>query len=316
MEFFPLSVLLLVFFLISACSSSAHTGPQYRKPQPGEPVVEAVLYGPSEARAWIRYGPERFHALPGKRLDSEWRVEEIRRENVLFRRTSTHSFIEMPVAMPDRPRYHRGWSLMCAPVGLWETLELLTAGFGHHVVMHHQAGSTIAPCVHGTSLEKLLLKIMPRHHRFAFAGSVLLVLPVEPGGESWTAVLARLQQQRPEQLAAGFPGLQKPGTLLSRGDDIQLVLRQISLGGETPILFPNDLHFPVHASFRNVPFCQILTKIACLNQCSIIIRADRLEVAPITRAGPASPFPDDPSWQPLPPPPLPLELQTTAGDSE
>ena len=333
------SMFLLIFAFLSAAASIAHTGPQFRRPQAGDPVVETILYGPSEARTWIRHNGERFHALAKTRLDNEWRVEEIRRESVLLKRNSMNTFVEMPVSLSKRPRFHKGWSLLGSPSGLWEALELLTAGFGHHVVMHHRAGATIAPCVHGTTLEQMLLKIMPRHHRFAFAGSVLLVLPVESDGESWTAILARLQQQRPEQLAAGFPGLQKPGTLLSRGNDIQFVLRQISLGGETPILFPNDLHFPVHASFRNVSFCQILTKIAYLNQCSIIIRPDRIEIAPITRALPgtnpgtagpavfqpdlepsvpdsASPFPDDPSWKPLPPPPLPLELQTTAGDSE
>lgn len=330
--------LLLAFFLVPSGPSNGHTGPQYRKPEPREPVVEALLYGPAKARAWIRYNGERFHALAGTRLDSEWSVEEIRRESVLFRRTSTRSFIEMPIAMPKkRPPYHHGWSLIALPTGLWEVLELLTAGFGHHVVMHHRAGGTITPCIHGTVLEQMLLKIMPRHHRFAFAGSVLLVLPAEAGGESWAAILARLREQRPEQLTIGFGGLKKPGTLLSRGDDIQLVLRQIALGGETPIQFPKGLHFPVYASFRNVPFCQILTKILYLNQCSIIVRMDQLEIAPITRGlpgldammvgpfvsepdgGPSAPGqaalpPPEPAWKPLEPPAL---LPTSAGsDSE
>lgn len=284
------SMLLLISAVLSAAAASALTGPRFRRPEATDPVVETILYGPSEARAWIRHRGERFHALAGTRLDNEWRVEEIRRESVLLKRKSTRTFVEMPVSLSKRPPFHKGWSLLGLPNGLWETLELLTAGFGHHVVMHHRAGGTITPSVHGTVLEQLLLKIIPRHHRFAFAGPVLLVLPVDAGGEPWTAVLARLQEQKPEKLAEWFRGLNKPGTLLSRGDDIQLVLRRISLGGETVIQFPKEMHFPVYASFRNTPFCQILTKIVYLNQCSIIARTDHIEIAPNTSGFPATGF--------------------------
>lgn len=299
-------VLLMCAFL-SAAASIAHTGPQFRRPQDGDPVVETILYGPSEARAWIRHNGERFHALAGTRLDREWRVEEIRRESVLLKRMSTQTFVEMPVTLAKRPPFHKGWSLLGLPNGLWETLELLTAGFGHHVVMHSRAGATITPCVHGTVLEQMLLKIMPRHHRFALAGPVVLVLPVDAGGESWTSILTRLQEQRPETLAEWFKGLNKSGTLLSRGDDIQLVLRRISLGGETAIQFPANLHFPVYASFRSTPFCQILTKIVYLNQCSIIVRTDHLEIAPqsggvsATSFMPAAPLISAPDFGPAEP---------------
>lgn len=301
------SVFLLMCAFLSAAASFALTGPQFRRPQAGDPVVETILYGPSEARAWIRHNGERFHALAGTRLDNEWRVEEIRRESVLLKRTSTRTFVDMPVSLSKRPPFHKGWSLLGLPSGLWETLELLAAGFGHHVVMHHSAGATIAPCVHGTVLEQMLLKIMPRHHRFALTGPVLLVLPVDPGGESWTSVLKRLQEQRPEKLVESFRGLNKSGTLLSRGDDIQLVLRRISLGGETAIRFPENVHFPVYASFRNAPFSQMLTKIVYLNQCSIIVRTDHLEIAPpsgkVAAANviPAAPLVSTPNFGPSEP---------------
>ncbi|HNW35303.1 MAG TPA: hypothetical protein PKM25_10255 [Candidatus Ozemobacteraceae bacterium] len=307
--------------------------------------MEAILCGPAGARAWIRYNGERFHALAGMRLDPEWRIEEIRRESVLFKRVSDARFVEMPIPMPGRPPYHRGWSFIGLPIGLWEALELLTAGFGYHVVMHFQAGGGVTPCIHGTTLEKMLLKILPRHHRFAFAGSVLLVLPVEAAGEPWTTILDRLKQRDPEELAIRFQGLKKPGSLLSRGDDIQQVLRQIALGGETPMQFPKDLHFPVYASFRQVPFCQILAKIVYLNQCFVIDRTDCLEIMPWPRQiqpllsppvpelvrvglqepqpgfGPTPPepitlIPDERSWQPLAPPPMPPAEPATGRDSE
>ncbi len=300
-------MLLLMCAFLSAAASIAHTGPQFRRPQPEDPVVETILYGPSEARAWIRHNGERFHALAGTRLDREWRVEEIRRESVLLKRTSTQTFVDMPVSLAKRPPFHKGWSLLGLPNGLWETLELLTAGFGYHVVMHHRADATIAPCIHGTVLEQMLLKIMPRHHRFALAGPLVLVLPVDADGESWTSILTRLQEQRPEKLAEWFRGLNKSGTLLSRGDDIQLVLRRISLGGETAIRFPENLHFSVYASFRNTPFSQILTKIVYLNQCSIIVRTDHLEIAPpsdrvaATNVIPAAPLVSAPDFGPSEP---------------
>ena len=336
----------LVFLILFPLSfANAHTGPQYRKPEPGEPVVEAILRGPGGGRAWIRYNGERFHALAGMRLDSEWRVEDIRRESVLFKRISNRSFVEMPISMPNKAPYHRDWSFIGLPTGLWEALELLTAGFGYHVVMHFQAGGGVTPFIHGTTLEKMLLKLMPRHHRFAFAGSVLLVLPVEAAGEPWTMILDRLKQRDPEEAAVRFQGLKKPGTLLARGDDIQQVLRQISLGGETPMQFPKDLHFPVYASFRQVPFCQILAKIVYLNQCFIIDRTDCLEIMPwprqiqpmlsrtapeFFRVGPqesqpgfvhtppeqATFFSEERSWQPLAPPPMPPALPSAGRDSE
>ncbi|HOY65676.1 MAG TPA: hypothetical protein PLP29_02245 [Candidatus Ozemobacteraceae bacterium] len=288
--------LLLVLFawLAGASPSEGHTGPEYRRPEPGEPVVEAILHGPSGARAWIRHGRERFHAVAGTRIDGEWQVDDVRQESVLFRRSSSRTFVEMRIPMPSQPPFHHGWSFTGLPIGLWEALELLTAGFGYHVVMHFQSGGGVVPFAHAMTLEKMLGKVMPRHHRFALTGPVLLVLPYEAAGERWTEILERIRSRNPEELSIRFQGLKKPGTLLSRGDDIQMVLRQIALGGETPMQFPKDLHFPVYASFRQVPFHQMLAKIVYLNQCFIIDRTDHLEIMPWPR-----------QIQPLLSPPIP-----------
>ncbi|RCK79754.1 MAG: hypothetical protein OZSIB_3908 [Candidatus Ozemobacter sibiricus] len=298
--------------------------------QPGDPEVRAILFHERDARAWIYYQGQRLHVIPKMRIDAEWKVEEIRRESVLFYRSSTHSFIEMTLALPRQARRHRGYSFFGHPIGLWEALELVSRGFGFHAVMHFQAGGTVVPCHHAESLERMLLKILPPHHRFALAGPVLLVLPVRPAAEPWTEVLARMRKTDPEALTIRFPGLKKPGSLVSRGDDIQFVLRQIALGGETPLQFPKDLHFPVYASFKDVPFCQILTKVVYLNQCFLIEREDGLEIQPFPRQiqpvltppvpdllqagpqepqmgwGPQPPLPTDPEaagWERLPPGP-------------
>jgi len=286
----------------------------YRQSQTGEPSVRAILYGAKEKRAWIYHQGQRFHVVPGMHIDSEWTVEEIRRESVLFRKTSTRDFVEMKVLSSKPARFHRFWSFVGQPLALWETLEILTLGFGFNAVMHYQAGGPVVPAHHADSLEGMLLKALPSHHRFAFVGPILLVLPVHPAAENWTNVIARLKQFDPQTLTIRYPGLSKPGTLLARGSDVQFVMKQIALGGKVPIQFPRDLHFPVYATFRDIPFCQILVKTLYLNQCFIIEREEGLEVqpwprqvqpiliAPIPQMISVGPFEPQPGWGPTVPP--------------
>ena len=291
------------------------TRAEYKPIRAGDPDVRAIFSGNISTRAWIYYQGQRYHVVPGMRLDNEWRVEDIRRNSVLFRRTSTGSYVDMPLRVVERSRYHRECSFLGLPIGLWEALELTAQAFRFHVVMQHQAGGTVKPGIHGNTLEEMLHKFLPRHHRFALFGPVLAVLPVHPAGEQWSHVLKRRRQQRPADLCIRFPGLNKPGSLISRGDDIHYVLRQIALGGTVPIQFPRDLHFPVYAYFRDVPFSEMLVNILYINQCIIIERSDALEIQPWPRhiqpiltppnpamvtAGTQDP---QPGWGPAPPPP-------------
>jgi hypothetical protein len=235
------------------------------------------------------------------RLDDEWQIEEIRRESILFRRTSTRSFAEIYLNPPQKARFHREWSFYGHPIALWEATELLAHGFGYQAVMHFQAGGAVTPGNHGDNIYKLMQKVIPPHHRFAIVGPVMLVLPVQPSGEEWTEVLNRMNKCIPERLALRYPGLNRPGIVISRGDDIQFILRKISLGGKVPVQFPRDLHFPVYASFRNIPFSHILAKIIYLNQCIIIEREEGLEITPWPRQIlQRRPYPDYPLIQTLP----------------
>ncbi len=256
---------------------------QYAVLKGDEPRIRAILYYQENPRALIYYNDRRFHAIPQTRLDDEWYVEEIRRESILFKRTSTHSFAEIYLNAPQKAKFHKDWSFYGHPIALWEAIELLAHGFGYQALMHFQAGGAVVPGNHGDTLAKLLKKILPPHHRFAFEGPVLMVLPVQPSGEEWTEVLERMKLCVPDRLSLRYPGLNKPGVILSRGDDIQFILRKIALGGKVPIQFPRDLHFPVYASFRNVPFAQMLVKILYLNQCILIEREEGLEVTPWPR---------------------------------
>lgn len=259
------------------------------------PRIKAILYGEKNPRALIYYDGRRFHAYNEMRLDDEWYIKEIRRESILFKTNSLSIYKEIFLNPPKRTSFHREWSFFGHPIALWQAIEMLAQGFGYQAVMHFQAGGSVIPGHHGGTLNKILYKILPQHHRFKIEGPVLMVLPVKPSGEEWTEVLQRMQKCVPERLTIRFPGLNKSGILFSQGDDIQFVLRKISLGGKTPIQFPRDLHFPVYCTFKNIPFCKMLQKIVYLNQCIIIERGDGLEITPWPRQIlQKRPFPDYP----------------------
>lgn len=273
-----LSSLIAIFLFTSALAQA-----QYKVRQGDEPVIRAILYHKDNPRALLHYDSRNFHVVDKMRLDNEWQVEEIRRESILFKRISNRTFVEIFLNPPQKAKFHRGWSFYGHPISLWQAIELLAHGFGYQALMHFQAGGAVVPGNHGGSVEKLMQKILPPHHRLALVGPVLLVLPVKPSGEEWTEVLNRMKKCDPERLSIRYPGLNKPGFVFSRGDDIQMVLRKIALGGKTPIQYPRDLHFPVYCSFRNIPFGQILAKIIYLNQCIIIEREFGLEITPWPR---------------------------------
>ena len=256
---------------------------QYSVLKGNEPRIRAILYHADNPRALIYYNNQRFHVIDKMRLDDEWYVEQIRRESILFKKSSTQTFAEIYLNPPKRARNHRDWSFFGHPIALWESIELLAHGFGYQALMHFQAGGAVVPGCHDSNIKSMLRKVIPPHHRFAVVGPLLLVLPVQPSGEEWTEVLSRMTKCSPGLLTLRYPGLNKAGVIISRGDDIQFILRKISLGGKVPIQFPRDLHFPVYASFRNVPFAQILANTVYLNQCIIIEREEGLEVTPWPR---------------------------------
>ncbi len=282
---------------------------QYVKANGSEPSIRAILYHKDNPRALVYFNGQRFHCTEKMRLNDEWYIDEIRRESILFKKTSTHTFAEIKLNAPQRARFHRDWSFYGHPIALWEATELLAHGFGYQALMHFQAGGTVVPGTHGRSVDEILAKILPPHHRIAFNGPTLLVLPVHPAGESWSEVIDRMKKSVPERLTFRFPGLNKTGIIISRGDDIQLILRKISLGGKVPLHFPKDLHFPVYSTYRNIPFAKMLSQIVYLNQCIIIERENALEIMPWPRQIlQRRPFPDYPLIKMGP-----VETQSTFG---
>ena len=291
-----LQALFLVLFLTAAGMVEAQ---DYRRGQPGDPVVRAIMVGPRGQRAWIDYKGERIHAVPGTALDRDLVVDEIRRESVICKRKSDRRFLMIPVNAAFRPRYHRDWSLWGDALSLWEALELVAYGFGLNVVMHHRSGGGVVPRAHGDSIEHMLGKLMPPHHRYAVIGPVVAVLPIQAGSVNYNKLLHRFRVESAERLILRFPDLARPGTLISRGDDFQFVMRQIALGSRTPISFPKNLHFPVYAAMRVVPYFQILAAIGYLNGLRLIEREQGVELQPWPDAAP-------PGWQPQPGLPLPF----------
>ncbi|MFZ2956876.1 MAG: hypothetical protein WA705_08315 [Candidatus Ozemobacteraceae bacterium] len=252
----------------------------YRPRSASDPILRATVLGPLGARAWIDFAKERYHAIPGMALGKDLVVEEIRREEVLLKSRSTGRFLRIPVNTTVRPRYHREWSIWGDTLTLWESLEILAHAFGYNVVMHPRAGAPVVPRAHGDTMQRILSKILPPHHRIAFNGPVLLVLPTQPGTWNWAKLVERLRVQTPERLVLRYPGLGKPGTILSRGDDVQFTLRRIAVGAGIPIQFPKDLHLPIYASLRGLPFFQILANITYPNGLMMIDRETGLEIQP------------------------------------
>lgn len=310
---FILNILMIqvsVLMLISLC---APIFAEHFRPRGDEPEVRAILRHETDARAWIYHEGEHFHAIPQTKIGEEWKVEEIRRESVLFRRTSSCKFVEIPVQCHLKYRYHRNWSFLGSSIELWEAVEILAMGFGSNAVMYHKSWDVVSPAAHAADFNGMLKKVIPETQRFIRAGKLLLVIPAALIRTRRKEIGAWLKA-KPADIPTGvYPGLAGSGTLLSRGNDIQFVLRQIALGSGVPVRFPETLHFPVFATFADTPFSSMLESIAFVNQCTIAQTAVGPEIQPLyepIRPGTAflTAEPFEPQTQgsgPRPPPPLP-----------
>lgn len=247
----------------------------------GEPMPRAILWNQKKRTALIHYKDEHMIVHDGFHLDKDWLVKEIRRESIVFGNNLEKRFIELYLDPAKRPnRVHHNWSFYGLPITIWEAMELLADGFNKNVVMHSLCGGAVTPRIHGQSMMEMVNRVIPECHRPRMEGDTLYVFPVETPGESWTNILRRTRRYNYKGLTIRYPDLAEKGTVRYAGEDIQYVLRVISLGGKTPITFPKDLHFSVYACYKNVPFSRILTDIVYSNQCVIVEREWGLEVVP------------------------------------
>jgi hypothetical protein len=146
--------------------------------------------------------------------------------------------------------------------------------------MNNLCTGASVPHITSDNFYEILHSIIPRQNTYRVDGDTLYLFPTNTPYENWKKILNRRRNFNYKALALRYPGLEKEGVVISKGNDIQFVLRVISLGGEVPIKFPKKLHFAVYANFKKVPFYKILSDIVYTNQCVIVERETCLEVVP------------------------------------
>ncbi len=277
-------ILILLFFLLVFAKVSFGQYANFRLIEPregNEPLPKAIAWAKGKAHALIFYKDDRINAVEKAHLDNEWSVKEIKRESIIFGRTSQKRFIEYYINSDKRPnKRYSSCSFFCSPITLWEAVHLLCDAFEFNCVMHNVCGGSVSVQRNAESFYGLLNVIIPTGVITRLEGNTLFVLPLNIPNEKPQAILDRRRKFNYKMLSMRFPGLEKEGTVISVGNDIQYVLRVISLGGKVPISFPKDLHFSVYSNYKKVPFHKILCDIVYTNQCVIVERERGLEIIP------------------------------------
>ncbi|MBP5468420.1 MAG: hypothetical protein J6Z11_04165 [Candidatus Riflebacteria bacterium] len=277
-------IIISLFFLLIFAKVSFAQYANYRliEPREGdEPLPKAIVWNKGKAHALIFYKDDRINAVEKARLDKEWSIKEIKRESIIFGRTSQRRFIEYYINSDKRPnKRYASCSFYCSPITLWEAVHLLCDAFEYNTVMHNICGGTVSVQRNGESFNTLLNSIIPKGVFTRLEVNTLYVLPLNTPNEKPLEILERKKSFNYKVLAMRFPGLEKEGTVISIGNDIQYVLRVIALGGQVPISFPKDLHFSVYSNYKKVPFYKILSDIVYANQCIIVERERGLEIMP------------------------------------
>ncbi len=244
-----------------------------------EPQPLAILWSKDKASALVDYKGEHIKVTDKSRIDEEWVVKEIKRESILFGRTSNKKYIEYYIDSDSRPhKRYRTWSFYSSPITVWEASKMLTEGFEYNCIMHNLCSGAVSLKKNGTSFSDLLNAIITKNNYAKLEKNTLFILPTKLPFEGFKEILKRRKDFNYKALAMRFPGLEKEGTVKSEGYDIQYIMRVISLGGEVPIFFNKNLHFAVYANYKKVPFYKILSDIVYINQCIIVERESGLEI--------------------------------------
>ena len=273
---------LFLTLIISSNLSAQYTNFRLIEPREGdEPQPRAIVWSKDKHEALIHYNDEQIVAVDDVRLDKEWKIKEIKRESIIFGRTSQKRYIEYYVYPSKRPnKRYSSCSFFSLPISLFEALHLLTDAFNYDVVMHNLCGGSVTIQRNEESFHSLLNDIIPAGNFARVENGTLYVIPLNAPNEKSKDIMERRRAFNHKALAIRFPGLDKKGTVFSKGYDIQYILRVIALGGQVPISFPKDLHFTVYANFKKVPFSKILSDIVYANQCIIVEREAGLEIIP------------------------------------
>ena len=143
-SFITTKYFILIFFL-TIVSSAQYTNFRLIEPREGdEPQPKAIIWSKDKHEALIQYRDEHTVVVDNERLDKEWSVKEIKRESIIFGRTSQKRYIEYYVYPSKRPnKRYSSCSFFSLPISLFEALHLLTDAFNYDMVMHNLCGGSV-----------------------------------------------------------------------------------------------------------------------------------------------------------------------------
>jgi hypothetical protein len=242
---------------------------EYAPMTPDMPQIKAILYKTGNPIAIVSLNGTDYHAFNGALFEDEWKVEEVRRKSVLFRKKSNYMFVEIFLNNKKNLRQTIDTSFLGRDIWLSDALELIAKVYNVNIMMHPACEKKVSISTQPRTLKSLLNAAV---HGWCTAVIELPFVYVVPMNRKFSSYdLSRLEFY--------YPGLRESGWLESRGDDIKLVLRRLSNGTGIPFMFSEKLNFPVYASFRNVKFSVILEKLLYLNDCYLIEYEKGLEIA-------------------------------------
>ena len=268
--FKAIRLLLIVLFILLNLPSFAF----YEHMKEDMPKLRAILCKSGSSVALGTLNGNRFFIKDGDILCNEWKVEEIRRKSVLFRRVSNKTFAEIFLNC-DRPvRRTRDITFIAVDIELFEALQMVAMVFDMQILMSCEcvrAAQKMNFAMQPKNIEELIRKLTIHDHNRAYIedGSIYVV----PEGLRFS------MYADVEHLEGIYPGLAEKGYLVAEGEDIQSVMRRFSNGSGITVMFDKNLHFPVYAALNNVKFSVMLEKIICMNNCALIEYENGIEIA-------------------------------------
>lgn len=259
-------------FLFVILSSSVYA--VYAPMQSDMPFLNAILCKTGASAATGTLNGVRFFVRDGDVLCDEWKVEQIRRKSILFRRLSDKMFMEIYINN-DRPvRRTRDITFIAKGIELFDALQLAAMVFDVQVIMSCEcvrAAQKMDFSMQPKNIEELLRKITkPDNNRAILEDNFVYVLPVG---------IKFVKYANLQYLEKNYPGLAKKGWVVADNEDIQSVLRRFSNGSGIPIMFDKSMHFPVYAAFRDIKFSNILEKLIFINNCSVTEYEKGIEIS-------------------------------------
>ena len=262
--------IILAFFLFFSAVSYAVYAPM----QNDMPLLRAVLCKTGASAAMGTLKGIKFFVRDGDILCDTWKVEQIRRKSVLFRRLSDKKFIEIFLNNNRPVRRTRDITFIASQIELFDALQLAAMVFDMQVFMSCEsvrAQQRMNFAMQPKSEMELLKKLTkPDNNKVIINDNIVFVLPEEIEFKKYVNL---------QHLEKIYSGLSKKGWLIAENEDIQSVLRRFANGSGVSIMFDENLHFPVYAAVRDVKFLTMLEGLICINNCNITEYEKGIEIS-------------------------------------